>query len=121
MNVGLIDADLLDGKSNFPNLALMKLSTHHKQKGDEVDLITSYFESYCYDTVYISKVFTSTIVPEWVLNQPNIQIGGTGFFGAEAKDLPSEVEHSTPDYNLYCGYIRRQILNGDNPKKYDHY
>ena len=32
MNIGLIDVD----GHNFPNLALMRLSAHHKVRGDSV-------------------------------------------------------------------------------------
>ena len=51
MKIGLIDVD----GHNFPNLALMRISAYHKDKGDEV-------EWWCgdlvhYDIVYMSKIF----------------------------------------------------------------
>ena len=52
MNIGLIAVD-----SKYPNLALMKLSTYHKQQGDNVTWY-SIFEHY--DIVYMSKIFTFT-------------------------------------------------------------
>lgn len=33
MRIGCVDVD----GHNFPNLALMKLATYHKQRGDEVE------------------------------------------------------------------------------------
>ena len=48
--VGLHDSD----KTNFPNLALMKLSAWHKQHGDKVEW---FMPLYKYDAVYSSKVF----------------------------------------------------------------
>ncbi len=48
--IGLID---IDGH-NFPNLALMKVSSFHKQKGDSVEFVTIGD----YDKTYMSKVFT---------------------------------------------------------------
>ena len=33
MRIGFVDVD----GHNFPNLALMKLATYHKQRGDEVE------------------------------------------------------------------------------------
>lgn len=33
MKIGLIDVD----GHNFPNLALMRISAYHKEKGDDVD------------------------------------------------------------------------------------
>jgi len=38
MRVGLLDVDNIHSKVKFPNLALMKLSAHHKSIGDQVEL-----------------------------------------------------------------------------------
>lgn len=38
----------------FPSIPLMKISAHHKAKGDQVEMID--FLSH-YDIVYVSKVF----------------------------------------------------------------
>ena len=59
MLIGLIDADLLDIGTNFPNLALMKLSSFHKSEKDNVKLIDYNDIILCYE-VYISKVFDFT-------------------------------------------------------------
>lgn len=122
MKIMLIDADLLDGKSNFPNLALMKISSYYKQKGEQVELLRSYSEHWLAETVYVSKVFDSTKVPLWNIRTRSgvAYIGGTGW-GEELSDLPSDIEHSAPDYNLYDDYIEERIRAGDNPKKYDNY
>lgn len=53
MKIGLIDVD----GHNYPNIAIMKLSSWHKQKGDEVEW---YSETSEYDLVYMSKVFSDT-------------------------------------------------------------
>lgn len=54
MKIGLID---VDGHSGFPNLALMRLSAWHKNRGDVVE----WWNGFCrYDRVYMSKVFTFT-------------------------------------------------------------
>lgn len=119
--IGIIDADLLDGKSNFPNLALMKISSFNKKCGNEVDLLTSYIEIPCYDLVYISKVFNFTFSPSWVEKQNNVVLGGTGFFENGGPDLPDVIEHSKPDYDLYKTYINQQIAAGAGPEKFDHY
>ena len=40
MNIALIDNDFVSRDNhNFPNLALMKISAYHKNKGDNVKLI----------------------------------------------------------------------------------
>jgi len=88
--VGLIDCDV----TGFPNLALMKLSTYHKKRGD---IVTWYMEelSGIYDKIYASKVFTWTdpVIPD------GAAIGGTGFLSSAT--LPDEIEHECPDYSLY--------------------
>lgn len=76
MNVGLIR---VDGK--FPNLALMKLSSWHKKRGDSVTLIDlSHMD---FDRIYASNIF----------------VGGSGY-NINAK-LPDEIEHIKPDYDLF--------------------
>lgn len=99
MKVGLIDVD----GHNFPNVPLMKLSAHHKRKGDAVEwynLLLAW--KYPYDRVYMSKVFTFT--PDYLhpVNAQEIIRGGTGYFyPGGGQSLPTEIEHIYPDYNLY--------------------
>ena len=52
MKIGLID---VDGK--LPNLALMKISRYHKDRGDDVEWC-DYISHY--DIVYKAKIFTFT-------------------------------------------------------------
>lgn len=94
MRIGLIDVD----SHNFPNLALMKLSTWHKAQGDTVEWWWGFGE---YDRVYMSKVFDETYSPDVPepLNAREIIKGGTGY-GLD-NYLPDEVEHIYPDYSLY--------------------
>ena len=107
MNIGLIDVD----SHNFPNLALMKLSAYHKSKGDSVEWCLPLKH---YDIVYISKVFGEEYskMDMSVIQADKIIYGGTGFEiktvdGKEVykkskeNDLPYEVEHTYPDYDLY--------------------
>ena len=47
MNIGILAVD-----SNFPNLALMKISAYHKARGDQVE----WYNPLCkYDKVYAAK------------------------------------------------------------------
>ncbi len=122
MRIGIIDADLLDNGTRHPNLALMKISGYYKELDNEVKLIESYDEDLkSYDKLFMSKVFSFTKVPQWVLDLDNIEIGGTGFFYEKAPDLPCEIEHHKPDYNLYYEYVTRQIDNGHSRTKYADY
>lgn len=113
MKIGILDADLMDHGTRHPNLALMKIAGYYKEQGHEVKLIyTSYNEVYDFDEVYISKVFTFSNIPQWILQSPNVHIGGTGFFADGGANLPDEIEHHMPDYNLYKAYVEKEIENG---------
>lgn len=125
MNIGLIDADLMwqkrangrrYGKTKadiFPNLATMKISAYHKQRGDDVEWYNGFRH---YDRVYVSKVFSTTPETPDVINADEVIRGGSGYciqldggreVWRECTDenfssyLPYEVEHIMPDYSLY--------------------
>lgn len=112
MKIGIIDADLMDNGTRHPNLALMKIAGFYKDQGHEVKLITSYDEVTDYDELYMSKVFSFTQVPEEVLKLKNLHIGGTGFFEDGGENLPNEIEHHMPYYDLYKEYVEAEIAKG---------
>lgn len=116
VKIAIIDADLLRRKNHrFPNLVCEKISSYYKSKGSEVVLKMDYDNLDDFDDVYISKVFTDTPVPDWVLVEDlpeNIHIGGTGFYFDKAPDLPYEIEHIMPDYSLYDQWVTEQMANG---------
>lgn len=95
MKVLLIDGD----GDTFPNLALMKLSTYHKNLGDEV------FKGSCKnpDLIYASCVFSwnkmKTLQATSFYPDTKVIYGGTGYDLETC--LPKEVEESRPDYSLY--------------------
>lgn len=109
MRISLI---AVDGHGGFPNLALMRLSTWYKQRGDAVEWWNGFTH---YDRVYKSKVFTLTPDFDTVINADEIVTGGTGYkdFGV----LPPEVEACPPDYGLYpswkpaIGFLSRGCCN----------
>lgn len=121
MNIGIIDADLLDNGTRHPNLALMKISSYYKEQGHSVKLITEYLDIPNFDKVFISKVFNFTQVPDWALAYPNVTIGGTGFFEDGGEPLAYEIEHHKPDYDLYNDYINRQLALGRSRQRYSDY
>jgi hypothetical protein len=114
----IIDADLTNKKRHrFPNLAAMKISSFHKQRGNEVVLKLdirnlmsklNYNNIFSYDKVYVTKVFTDTIFPENVLQLKHVEYGGTGFFYDKSPQLPDEIEHIMPDYHLYDDFVASQ-------------
>jgi len=103
MNIGLIDVD----GHNFPNLALMKLSSYHKAKGDSVEWYSTFGD---YDVVYMSKVFTHTLDYQMAItNARQIVRGGTGY--DLTSRLPEDAEKVAPDYSLYP-YIDKRTAYG---------
>lgn len=113
MNIGIIDADLLGRKRHrYPNLASMKISGYHKEQGNSVTLLRNYDNLEQYDIVYISKVFTDTPIPDGILQLPNVEHGGTGFFFDKAPNLPCHIEHHMPDYHLYDEWVEEQLCKG---------
>lgn len=67
MKIALIDADLIGRKRHrFPNLVCEKLSSFWKLNGADVELKLDYNFLQEYDHVFIAKVFTDTLVPEWL-------------------------------------------------------
>lgn len=140
--IAIIDADIVGKKKHrFPNLCCMKLSAYHKSLGNSVVLKTDYDGLEAFDKVYISKVFTDTVVPgeqedktnknsenisEWYANneflkQPNIEYGGTGFFYDKAPALPDEIEHIMPDYHLYDDWVNQNIADGIKRSEFTYY
>lgn len=126
MRIGLIDADLMwrkrangrrYGKQKadiYPNLALMKLSAYHKQKGNEVEWYNPFNGRY--HAVFISKVFSDTPESQECINAIRVIRGGSGYsihnecgkemwiepcFEGYMHALPPEVEHIYPDYSIY--------------------
>lgn len=112
MKIGLHDAEkeyFKRGKT-FPNYALMKISTWHKDQGDTVEW---WIPTSRYDRVYSSKVFDFTpsnpYLPEGAVR------GGSGY-----RDLPMDMEllpdidGMYPDYSIYpdCDYAIGYITRG---------
>lgn len=91
MKIGLLVVD-----SNYPNLALMKISNYHKARGHDVEW---YNPLSPYDKVYIAKVFTFTPDYKYYINADQIEKGGTGY--DIEKVLPIEIDRIQPDYSIY--------------------
>lgn len=119
MTIGIVDADLIGReKHRFPNLVCEKVSAYYKEKGADVTLLTDYtWSPDDFDTVYVSKVFTDTSVPDWIRETDKIHIGGTGFYFDKAPNLPAEIEHHMPDYGLYDDWIELAVAEARTKKK----
>lgn len=92
MKIGLFDID-----SKYHNLALMKLSAYHKQKGDEVEFYNPLLDS-TYNIIYCSKIFRKSHKNDGYIRKRMI-CGGSGFEYLTL--LPKYIEHINPDYELY--------------------
>jgi len=121
LNILLIDAD-----SKIPNLALMKLSTYHKQLNHNITLVKaniSYYPSRQkeviidakeYNKVYISYIFENSNKFLKVINNNNVIIGGVGV--DLITKLPVVIESLNPDYSIYpdndvsYGFITRGCI-----------
>lgn len=91
MRIGLLAVD-----SNYPNLAMMKISTYHKTQGDCVE----WYNPLCsYDRVYMAKVFGFTPDYGYYVRADEVERGGTGY--DVGKKLPEEIDRMKPDYSLY--------------------
>ena len=93
MNVALLAVD-----SNYPNLALMKISAYHKLQGDTVGWYNP-FDTY--DRLYMAKVFSFTPDYGFVIANVRGEVvrGGTGY--DIRSSLPGDMDRLQPDYSLY--------------------
>lgn len=101
---------LIDVDSKIPNLALMKLSTFHKAKGDELQRLK--FNGYptpkppvqinndLFDKTYASCVFKVNSNKFGFTSPGKAQVGGTGI---NAINLPESIDSLDEDYSLYPG------------------
>jgi hypothetical protein len=106
MRILVVDAD---SKKDFANLAIMKISAHHKKKGDSVDLIKGIPTTAplnFYDRVYLSCIFfqNQQKARDYLGQFPkktDVMFGGSGFLPDFNVRFGSGIEHIMPDYDLY--------------------
>ena len=115
-NIGLVDADLLQGGTRHPNLVLLKLAGFFNDNGITFRLILSEDEDISnFDQIYISRVFTFNPLPSFYdKKDPRFHIGGTGEYAIKknVKEFKGYRQHdmhrleSDPFLNLFpnrCG------------------
>lgn len=106
MNVLLIQ---LDGK--LPNLALMRIAAHHRERGDHIELrhgadFGGLFDEH-FDRVYASTIFERSrpLAYKVLDTYPGAILGGTGWDRAvRLEDVG--ITTSAVDYSIYPGYRR---------------
>jgi hypothetical protein len=117
---------LVDVDSKIPNLALMKISTYHKNLKNNINIVKLGFDGYPtskkekiidakeYDKVYASCIFTVNKDYFKIINCDQIKIGGTGV--DLSYSLPDYVDSLNEDYELYpennnsYGFITRGCI-----------
>ncbi len=146
--IGLVDADLLDGGTRHPNLALLKIAGYLRDHNIPYELIADHnADLKKYQFIYISRVFSFTKLPDFYTNaSPSVKkrkfrIGGTGFYMGSNEsssfiqeraddlqrleqdpNLPGFCMRSQmPDYHLYEGFVAKQIERGIKPNHYKDY
>lgn len=118
MKIQLVDVD-----SSIPNIALMKISTYHKQIGDEIiltRLLRDYYptrkrsiiDTTRHDITYVSCIFTTNKNSIDIFGNGNIIYGGTGI-NIDDK-LPIYIDNCELDYSIYpeCDYSIGFISRG---------
>lgn len=128
MKIGLIDADMIWGDYSkgrrygntkadiFPNLALMKISAYHKQRGDQVSMYMGVEE---YDRVYIAKVFSTTPVYRQVIFAKEVIFGGSGFCIQLDNNGKEIFKH--PDVNPFTGRIMKEGCDKTDTQTFKYY
>lgn len=88
--IGLIDADLMNGRTRHPNLVLLKLAGYLYDNNIRFKLVTDNNEDIeAYSKIYISKVFSFTPTPTiytksiGTKQESKFSIGGTGDYAIE--------------------------------------
>lgn len=101
MRIGLIDVD----NTKFPNLVLMKLSAYYKAQGHETvllkpdDVVNGVDLFNPCDKLIGACVFTWNMPMVQRLREQGAEIAGIGT--DDRRELPYEIEHVYPDYELY--------------------
>ena len=101
---------LIDVDSKIPNIALMRASTWHKRRGDDVKMgFDPLFDepTLC----YASKVFDFTPEPEY-MPVCDMHKGGPGY-DLNARMPLEDYDRIMPDYSLYgCDYAIGRFTRG---------
>lgn len=101
---------LIDVDSKIPNLALMRASTYHKQRGDSVKLgYDPLFDDP--DICYASKIFDFTPEPLYMPDCETLK-GGPGY-DLHARMPFEDYDRIMPDYSVYgCEYAIGRFTRG---------
>lgn len=103
MTVLILDLDWMFDKSEIPNVNCMKLSSFHKQRGDNVYFVGDMSElTMAYDKIYVFGESDSIpTIGSKILNDKRTTLFGKRFELCGAKKLGAIIMGCRPDYLLY--------------------
>lgn len=116
--IGLLDYDILQGRVflPYPNLELMKLSAHYREKGIQHELVTNVNMVDSYERVIMRSDLPIAKINKNLVNNPHIELTGLSVSGGTYKSLePHELEYEVPNVELYKAYLRTKLA--EKPKK----
>ena len=103
MKITLWDLDWYYKMRDIPNLDCMRISSYHKQKGDQINFVEEISQaSFLCDKMYIFKELEKTPLPERkFLDDIRTTLIGGGFSFLKHSRISSTVAACRPDYLLY--------------------
>lgn len=99
MNIGLLAVD-----SQYPNLALMKISAYHKKEGNSVEWYNPLSH---YDKCYMAKVFSFAPDYGYYIHADEVEKGGTGY--DLHKTLSEEIDRLQPELHLSANRFQNRL------------
>ena len=124
--IGIVDADLLNGGTRHPNLALLKIAGFLRDNGIRYELITdTNANSRKYTRIYISRVFTFSLLPKFYLKAKKRNrtdkylVGGTGNYATQT-DLGTFIKKRDADMVSLENDEYLNTLLGTNNSRREH-
>lgn len=102
MYIGLIDYDLVNQTSIYPNLEIMKLSGYYKSQRIITELVKNCADYQMYQRIYLRQDYDGDM-PRLLMSRARnkLDYGGHAFFGDKYIELEKEIEQSEPDPTIY--------------------
>ena len=116
MRVTIWDLDWYNKVSFIPNVKCMKISSYHKQLGDEINFVTDeYGAKILFDRMYIvCDKKGLKLPPRKLLDDNRVVLIGAGFAAySKCKELGITVMACRPDYLLYETEERDKFANAN--------
>lgn len=102
MYIGLIDYDLINQTSVYPNLEIMKLSGYYKSQRMITELVKNCADYQMYQKIYLRQDYDGDM-PRLLMSRARdkLNYGGHVFSGDKYIELEKEIEQFEPDPTIY--------------------